>query len=147
MPTIDLSPTTQDGLSFLVQNFNEGKAPEDQLNGDDYIFDPPASIQGSPDPREAVLRVRPVAGSGRIGRIAINYFRIDTTTWADYHHDDTGTSLMVSDILNDINTAFGVSLSEADIVDVAIPPAGEVVQVVIRPDSYLFTGQFSIVVD
>lgn len=138
---IDLDPTTQDGLSFLVQNFNEGKAPEQQLNDEQYLFDLPVRNNSSSDPRDTVVRVVPRGDSGLRGRHSIFYPRIDLSTFADIHL--TGSYATMADVIAVVNRRLGLKFVPEDYVE-ATPVAGEVLEIVMKPTSYLYIGRLSV---
>lgn len=144
MPTFDPSNTTQDALSILVQNFNESRALEKQINMVDFEYDNPAvDVFSGSNPRSTVLRVRPLLSSGQVGHIALRYERIDLNQLSDYQHV-AGASSRVSDIIDSINARFGINLTSRDYVDVNLPLSGNTVIVPTKPISYLFYGSFSI---
>lgn len=141
--TIDTSPTTQDGLSVLVQCYNNARLPADQLDGVNFNYSTPVTDPNSGNPLSAIVRVRPLVQTGIIGHIAMRYKRVSLSTLADYTHVASG-ALRVADIINSINERYGILLKEGDYNNANLPSAGNSVVVTIKPSCYLFTGQFTI---
>lgn len=141
--TIDTSPTTQDGLSVLVQCYNNGRLPADQLDDVNFVYSAPVTDPNSGNPLAAIVRVRPLVQAGIIGHITLRYKRVDLSVLADYTHVASG-ALRVADIIGAINSRYGILLREGDYNNANIPSAGNSVIVTIKPACYLFTGQFTI---
>lgn len=139
----DPSPTTQDGLSLIIQNFNNGLDPSLRIDDTNFVFEAPIS-----NPEPAVLKntrmyVRPIAISGRYGRVSIYYDRMDLTAVTDKPVITRGTNTLWSQVVPLINSYYGINIVAADYTDGPLPAqVGAVMDVTLTmlPGSYMFIG-------
>lgn len=119
---IDLSPTTQDALSRIVQNYNQGLDPALHLNDTDFVFDAPiVNPDAAVSLRNTRLRAVPTAVSGKIGRASIYYNRVDLSAINDQPIITRGTATLVSHVVPMLNEFFGINIVAADYVDGPLP--------------------------
>jgi hypothetical protein len=112
--TIDTSPTTQDALSLIVQQYNFGKASNLQINGDDFIFETPSVNTNVTYLRNTRLRVRPKPNTATLDTKNIFYNRIDLNTILGSPTIVKGSATHVADIIDLINNYFGINLVSLD---------------------------------
>lgn len=140
----DPSPTTQDGLSLIIQNFNNGLDPSLKIDDTNFTFDAPVV---NPDTTESTkntrLYVRPVATSGRYGRVAIYYDRMDLSAVTDKPVITRGANTLWSQVVPLINAYYGINIVAADYTDGALPAqvgATMDVTLTVKPSSLVFIG-------
>lgn len=137
---IDLSPTTQDALSLIVQNYNAGLDPALQLNDTDFVFDPPTVNTDVASSRNTRLRAKPTATSGKYGRVTIYYNRIDFGAFSDKPVVKRGTATKYSDIVPLLNDYFGINIVTADYTDATLPVANGDTTLNAKSTSLMFLG-------
>ena len=117
----DPSPTTQDALSLIIQNFNNGLDPTLHLDDTNFLFDAPIVNPDADSTKNTRLYVRPVAISGRYGRVAVYYDRIDLTAVTDKPVITRGAATLWSQVVPLINQYYGINIVAADYTDGPLP--------------------------
>lgn len=121
---IDLSPTTQDALSLIVQNYNQGLDPALHLDDTDFVFNAPMVNPDVAYARNTRLYAKPTAISGKYGRVTIYYNRIDLTAIGAKPIITRGAATMMADIVPLLNDFYGINLVATDYNNVALPAQG-----------------------
>lgn len=137
---IDLSPTTQDALSIIVQKYNQGLDPALQLNDTDYLFDAATANPDVEYNKSTRLRARPTAVSGKVGAVFVYYNRIDLSAVDQKPIVTKGTATKVADVVPLLNSYFGINLVAADYINSDLPTVNGDTTVVITVGSLLFQG-------
>lgn len=98
-------------------------------------FGTPVALTGENDLRNTAVMASPALLSPFLSTVMLHYDRLDLAELAldrDTSFERFG-AMMISDLLPQINTRYGVALTSADIVDAPLPPAtGEPVEVVLQ---------------
>lgn len=139
----DPSPTTQDGLSIIIQNFNNGLDPSLRIDDTNFAFDPPINNPDAGVAKNTRMFARPVATSGRYGRVSIYYDRIDLDAVTDKPVITRGANTLWSQVVPLINSYYGINIVAADYTDGPLPAqVGAIMDVplMMLPGSYMFIG-------
>lgn len=90
-------------------------------------FGPPIPLTGENDVRNTAVLASPLGASGFMKAVTLRYDRLDLAVLAEDRSTEfeRGNAQTVADLLPQINARYGVALTATDIVDSALPPAGE----------------------
>lgn len=120
----DPSPTTQDALSIIIQNFNNGLDPSLHLDDTNFVFDVPTPNPDVAYSQNTRLFAMPTAVSGRYGRAVIYYDRMNLAAMPTAATVSRGSATKMSGIIAQINSFYGINLVAADYEDDNLPVNG-----------------------
>jgi hypothetical protein len=128
-------------MADIVTNFTEASEQIviDLINNDNssaltealITFGLPTTTTGTSPARNTQVTITAVAGSGYTGSVTVQYNRVDLSTLPTINTSaqtvfSLGDAVNISDLIDEINTAFGINLSNAntqnpDFVDGPLP--------------------------
>lgn len=141
---LSTDPLTTDALSIIVLNYNKDEQPNRQLNDVDYSFSAPSvnsNLQISA--KDTVVTASPFATSGKYGKTSIYYNRLKLSDLTSPPPIVKNINTTMADVVNQINSYYGINMVEADYVPVS-DLTGTNVTLVARATSYLFIGQVTL---
>jgi hypothetical protein len=100
------------------------------------------------------ITITPVAGTGYQGSVAVYYKRIDFKELFQhlYYELNPIDAIRLSDIIPELNNAFGTDILKSDYTDVDLPPyisnypdRQRIVTIAAQTNSYFFTGNYDLI--
>jgi hypothetical protein len=144
----DFTQAPQTILLNLINGCNGTSATLDQIQ-----FGIPTALTNSVSGNNTQVKVTPLSGTGWDGDVIFTYNRIDLSVVAGVNTTQfsRGASLKISDLVPEINAAYGINLTAADFVDGPLPTfAGnadvfETFMLTAAPGSLIYMGALELV--
>lgn len=147
-----MSDLTKAPIEILVDLINTDNASA--LTSELVTFGLPTVAGGASPTRNTELTVNAAEGSGYTGSVLVTYNRVALSTLPVISSKPAefqlGDATLISDLLEEINTLYGVKITAADFVDGPLPTfTGELneehdVQVVAHADSLIYIGSLTL---
>lgn len=122
----DPSPTTQDALSIIIQNFNNGLDSDLHIDDTNFVFNAPVVNNNAVYNKNTKLIAMPIATSGKYGRAEIYYNRMDVTQLPTATIS-RGAGTKMADVIAKINDNYGINIVAADYENDNLPANGTAV--------------------
>lgn len=140
---------SEDQLIYSLINYDNGT----QLSDEQVALGSVLPVDG-----KVQMTLTAVPGSGYNGNVGVEYTRVDIQEFMDIYFPDglvlqQGNSLVISDLLPEINTALGTAIPAGSIIDSTIGPwAGTPNEILdlfltIKPSSRVYQGQAAFKLD
>jgi len=148
---LDISKTPQE---ILLDKFNAVNSL--QLTLDDFIVAPPQAVDNVIYGTNTTVVFSPKVTSKWYNSFTLYYSRMDIVSILDNDlvSIPRGSATMLSDLILQINEAYGINLQPEDYYDATLPAVDPLdpdaqtpVVLTIKPESYLFTGSYMLLLD
>lgn len=140
----DTDPQTQDMMSRIALQYNQGLPVEKQINDTDFVYDAPlAHTPDATSAKNTLLIARPIATSGKYGLIRIYYDRIDVSNLPAHPGVARDGNTTRADVINAINTYYGINLTTNDYV-AGFDITGANATIVMQASSIGFINQITV---
>lgn len=136
----DLDPKNKLVGVYNVVRVAAGKAT---ISADDYNFSVPAPYSGPKSPNDTIITLTPKPSAPSYGTIILFYNRINLANLTGFSISK-GTATTVLGVLTKINEELGVELSTLDVLEGALPAAGNNFNLNVTPECMIFYGSTSI---
>lgn len=148
---LDITKTPQE---ILLDKFNAVNSL--QLTLDDFIVAPPQAVDNAIYGTNTTVVFSPKVTSKWYNSFTLYYSRMDIVSILDNDlvSIPRGSATMLSDLILQINEAYGINLRPEDYYDATLPAVDPLdpdaqtpVVLTIKPESYLFTGSYMLLLD